>query len=159
MKQLTKITFLFLLIAIAFSACTEENYADWKILNDNRYATELDSLSIKNYTKTESGLCYKIIYPGEMKRANIDSYVTVKYTLKLMNKKILQTGTFTGTLVSSSYGSGTIAAWQEAIPLLKVGGVMDMFFSYDLGYGSTGNGSVPPYSMLYYTVELVDAQN
>jgi FKBP-type peptidyl-prolyl cis-trans isomerase len=156
MKQLTKITFLFFIIAIAFSACTEENYADWKILNDNRYATEL---ATTDFTKSESGLCYKIIYPGEMKRANIDSYVTVKYTLKLITGKIIETGTFTGTLISSNYGSGTIAAWKEAIPLLKVGAVMDMFFSYDLGYGSTASGAVPPYSMLYYSVELLDAQN
>ncbi len=156
MKQLTKFSFLFLIIAIAFSACKEENYADWKILNDNKYTAEVAAKT--DYTKTESGLCYKILYPGDGKRANIDSYVTVNYTLKLMNDKVIQTGTYTGTLLASSYG-GTIPAWQEAIPLLKVKGVMDMFFSYDLGYGSTGSGSIPPYSMLYYSVELVDAQN
>jgi len=153
MKQLTKITFLFLIIAIAFSACKEENYADWKILNDNRYAADLATIEADNYTKTESGLCYKIIYTGAGKKANIDSYVTVKYTLKLISGKVIETGTYVGLI------SGTIAAWQEAIPMLKVKGVMDMFFLYDLGYGATGNGSVPPYSMLIYSVELDDAQN
>ena len=158
MKQLTKITFLFFMIAFAFSACTEEDYADWKILNDNKYAAEVAAKT--DYKKTESGLCYKILYGGmeNGKRANIDSYVTVNYTLKLMNGKVVQTGTYTGTLTASDYG-GTIKAWQEAIPMLYVKGEMDMFFLYDLGYGSAGNGSIPPYSMLYYSITLVDAKN
>ncbi len=156
MKQLTKFSFLLLTITLALSACKVDNYADWKILNDNAYAAEAAKTDFK---KTDSGLYYKISYPGNMKQANLESYVTVKYTVKLITGKVIESDTFYGTLVSSSYGSGTIKAWQEAIPMLKVGGVMDMFFSYDLGYGSTASGSVPAYSMLYYSVELLDAQN
>jgi FKBP-type peptidyl-prolyl cis-trans isomerase len=52
-----------------------------------------------------------------------------------------------------------VKAWQEAIPKLKVGGVMEMFFPYTLGYNSSDQGTIPPYSMLYYTVELLDVYN
>ncbi len=151
MKQLTKFSFLFLIIAIAFSACKEEDYADWKILNDNKYAAEL---AATNYTKLESsGLCYLIIHQGEIKkRPNVNSYVRVRYTGKLITGKVFDSGTYEG------YLSKTVAGWREAIALLNVGGSMEMFFPYSLGYDSNANGAVPPYSMLYFTVELLDAQ-
>lgn len=154
MKLLTKFSFLILIITIAFSACKEDDYADWKILNDNRYAAELDSLSIKNYTKSESGLCYSIIHQGEIpKRPNVNSYVEVEYTGRLITGKIFDSGTYEG------YLSGTVAGWREAITMLNVGGSMKMFFLYDLGYNSTAKGAVPPYSMMYFTVVLKNAQN
>jgi FKBP-type peptidyl-prolyl cis-trans isomerase len=154
MKLLTKFTFLFFIIAIAFSSCTEESYADWKILNDNRYSAELDSLSIKSYTKTESGLCYKIIHKGEiLQRPNLNSYIKVRYTGRLITNKVFDSGTYEG------YLSGTVAGWREALTLINVGGSMVFFLPADLGYGSTASGKVPPYSMMYFTVELLDTQN
>ncbi len=152
MKQLTKITFLFFMIAFAFSACTEEDYADWKILNDNKYAAEVAAKT--DYKKTESGLCYSIIHQGEIqKRPNIESYVRVKYTGKLITGKIFDSGIYEG------YLANTVAGWKEAIALLNVGGSMKMFFPYDLGYNSSANGAVPPYSMLFFEVDLLGAQN
>jgi FKBP-type peptidyl-prolyl cis-trans isomerase len=158
MKQLTKITFLFFIIAIAFSACKEEDYADWKILNDNRYAAEL---ATTDFTKTESGLCYSIIHQGEIqKKPNVNSYVKVRYIGELMpsngelvTRKIFDSGIYEG------YLANTVAGWREAIALLNVGGSMKMFFPYSLGYNSSANGAVPPYSMLFFEVELLDAQN
>lgn len=152
MKQLTKITFLILLVSILFSACKEDNYADWKILNDNKYAAEIAAKP--DYTKTESGLCYKIIHKGEiMKRPNSNSYVEVRYTGRLINNQIFDSGTYKG------YLSGTVAGWRQALTLLNVGGNMEFFIPASLGYGSTANGKVPPYSMMYFTVYLDDAQN
>lgn len=149
MTQFTKFTFLFFLISLVFSSCKEDKYADWKILNENKYTAELAST---DYTKTESGLCYKIIYAGQMKQPNVNSYVSVKYSGWLITGKVFDSGTYSGRL------SGVVAGWQEAIVKLKVGGSMEMFFPYSLGYGTEGSGSIPPYSMLYFTVELLEAQ-
>lgn len=149
MKQIALKTALIFTVIIMFFSCKEDPYAEWKILNDNRYASELDTTK---YTKTESGLCYTILYPGEMKRPNKDSYVVVNYTGRLITGEVFDSGTF------KSYLSYAVAGWQEAITKLKVGGRMKMFFPYTLGYGKDGYSDIPPYSMLYFDVELVEAQ-
>lgn len=135
-----------------FTSCDEEKYADWKILNDKAYA---DSLKTTDFTKSESGsgLCYKIIYPGDMKRPNLTSKITVKYEGRLITGKIFDKGT------STFYLSSTVLGWQEALTKIKVGGSMEIFFPYDLGYGSTDKGSIPPYSMLFFKIELLGAQD
>jgi len=151
MKLINRFSYLFLLIVIALSACKEDNYADWKILNENKYAAEV--VAKADYTQTESGLCYKIIHKGEiLKRPNKNSYVVVEYEGKLATGKVFDSGTYEG------YLSNTVTGWQEALTLINVGGSMAFFLPYDLGYGSTANGKVPAYSMMYFSVKLLDAQ-
>jgi|GEM_PF-4761041 len=151
MKRFTKLSLLFFAAILVFTSCDEETYADWKILNEKKYAEEVAAKT--DYTLTESGLCYQIIYPGEVKQANINSYVTVRYTGKLITGVVFDSGTYTG------YLSNTVVGWQQAITKLKIGGSMDFFFPTELGYGETKNAKVPPYSMLYFSVELLNAQN
>jgi len=151
MKRITLLPILLLLLVL--SSCTEDKFADWKILNDQKYAAEIVAKSTDNtYKTTDSGLCYKIIYAGNMKQPNASSYVEVRYTGKLITGKVFDSGTYKGSL------SSTVSGWQEAISMLKVGGSMELFFPYTLGYNSTDKGTIPPYSMLYFTVELLDAQ-
>lgn len=149
MKHIALKTVLVFTVIVALFSCKEDPYAEWKILNDNHYANELDTTK---YTKTSSGLCYTILYPGNMKQPNKDSYVVVKYTGKLITGEVFDSGTY------KSYLSYAVAGWQEAITKLKVGGRMKMFMPYSLGYGKDGSGTIPPYSMLYFDVELVEAQ-
>jgi FKBP-type peptidyl-prolyl cis-trans isomerase len=140
--------FLFFAI-LFFTACDEDKYADWKILNDNAYAARLDTT---DFIKSESGLCYNIIDLGNMKRPNVNSKIKVKYVGRLITGEIFDQGT------AEFYLSNTVKGWQEAITKIKVGGSMEMFFPYSLGYGTTASGVIPPYSMLYFKVELLDAQ-
>lgn len=147
-RKLVLPLFLFLTILL-FTACDEDKYADWKVLNDNAYAAELDTT---DYTKSESGLCYKIIDPGQMKQPNVNSYVKVNYIGTLITGEVFDEGIYEG------YLSSAVVGWQEAIIKLKKGGSMKIFFPYSLGYGTTASGVIPPYSMLYFTVELLDAQ-
>lgn len=149
MKRISLLPFLLLLIV--FSSCKDDKWADWKILNDQKYEAEKVAKQ-SEYKFTDSGLYYKIIYPGNMKQPNSNSYVEVRYTGKLITGKVFESNTYKGSL------SGTVKGWQEAISMLKVGGSMEMFFPYTLGYNSTDKGTIPPYSMLYFTVELLDAQ-
>ncbi|MFW9598416.1 MAG: FKBP-type peptidyl-prolyl cis-trans isomerase [Paludibacter sp.] len=34
---------------------------------------------------------------------------------------------------------------------------MRIFFPHTLGYGEDGSGTIPPYSMLYFDIELLEA--
>ncbi|OIP84692.1 MAG: hypothetical protein AUK44_01700 [Porphyromonadaceae bacterium CG2_30_38_12] len=140
----------FAVLLLIFSACKEDNYAEWKILNDAKYAQEFASTT---YTKSPSGLCYNILYGGAMKQANPTSFVTVKYSGTLITGKVFDSGTYVG------YLANTVKGWQEAVSKLKIGGSMVVFMPASLGYGTSGSGAIAPYSMLYFTIELVDAQD
>lgn len=109
------------------------------------------------YTKTESGLRYKIT-TSKKTGATPERGQTVR---------VHYTGMLTdGTKFDSSYdrnkplvfpvGVGkVIPGWDEGIRLLKVGEKAKLIIPPYLGYGERGNGPIPPNSILLFDVELV----
>lgn len=108
--------------------------------------------------KTESGIYYKVVRKGKGKKpASAQSRVKVNYEGKLVD----------GTKFDSSYDRGepatfglnqVIKGWTEGIQLMNEGSEFEFYFPYDLAYGAQGNGSIPPYSPLYFRVELIEVQ-
>jgi FKBP-type peptidyl-prolyl cis-trans isomerase len=88
--------------------------------------------------------------------AKADSTVTFHYTGTLLD----------GTEFDSSAGgdpityplSNLIPGWQEGIPGMKVGGTRQLIIPPELGYGSAGQGAIPPNSWLIFDIDLVDVQ-
>lgn len=149
-----KYIFILLLSVLCFSSCEEDNYADWKILNKSR----LENLKEENkdnpdFVVTESGLCYEIIHPGFYTKPNINSSVRVKYTVKYITGKTVESSTF------ENYLSNAVSGWQEAIPKIKRGGRMLLYVPANLAYGDDGSGAIPPYSTLIFDLELIDVIN
>ena len=152
MKQFTKLSLLFFAALLVFTSCDEEKYADWKVMNEIKYANDVAAKT--DYTLSESGLCYKIIHQGETpKKVNITSRVQVKYTGKLI------TGAVFDSRTEYLYVSETVLGWQEALTKLNVGGKIDFFLPAGLGYSENKTGSIPPYSTLYFSVEVLNAIN
>lgn len=151
MKRITFLPFLLLLITLALGSCEEDNYADWKILNDEWLEThKTDS----GFIQTESGLCYKVIHQGEMGRPNLkDSYITVNYKGELITGTVFDSGQYKAYLFEA------IAGWQEAIVKMNVGGKYILYIPSTLGYGKDGSGDIPPHSTLIFVIELLDSKN
>lgn len=80
------------------------------------------------------------------------STTKVNYTLKLANDSVIDNGTLETQLNSSGYISG----WGLAIMQLHVGDSAQFVIPYALGYGTAGNGVVPPYSNLQFNIRLLD---
>jgi peptidylprolyl isomerase/FKBP-type peptidyl-prolyl cis-trans isomerase FkpA len=56
-------------------------------------------------------------------------------------------------------GAGqVIAGWDAGIAGMKVGGARRLIIPAQFGYGATGQGPIPPNSMLIFDVELVQVQ-
>ncbi len=105
---------------------------------------------------TESGLQYEVLVQGKGPKPTAESTVKVHYEGTLID----------GTVFDSSYQrgepiefplSGVIKGWTEGLQLMPVGSKYKLYIPYELGYGERGAGqSIPPYSALIFTVELLE---
>lgn len=109
-------------------------------------------------TVLESGLQYRIIEEGSGESPEETSMVTVHYAGTMID----------GTEFDSSYKrgepaqfplDGVIKGWTEGVQLMKEGAKYEFFIPYDLAYGERGSRSIPPFSTLIFTVELVSVDS
>jgi len=138
---------------------------------DNSKQAAYDDLSIKNFiaannltgfTKTASGLYYKVVLAGTgVNAVGLNSTVTVQYTAKLLNGVMFDgynTADGTGTTFAIS---DVIPGWQEGLTYGTDGAKISLIVPSALGYGSTtGSGAtIFPYSVLYFDINLLTVTN
>jgi FKBP-type peptidyl-prolyl cis-trans isomerase FkpA len=108
-----------------------------------------------NTTRHSSGLYYEIISPGNGASPSSTSKVFVTYTGQLLDGRVFDQqadATKTGWVLGS-----LIAGWQIGLPLIQKGGEIKLIIPSSLGYGCD-NGALPPNSILYFDIHLVDVQ-
>lgn len=153
---------------------TKEVMARFEEEMEARMAKEADAATEKNKKDSEaflaankkkegvktlpSGLQYKILTEGKGASPTLDDQVTTHYRGTLID----------GTEFDSSYsrkepakfGVGqVIKAWQEALPLMKVGSKWQLFIPSDLAYGERGAGGViGPNAALIFDIELLSIE-
>ena len=114
--------------------------------------------NISGVESTGSGLYYKIESNGYGIQAAAGKTVSVDYTGKLLD----------GTVFDSSIGRGSftfvlgqgqvIAGWDEGIALFRRGGNGTLYIPSQLAYGSRGQGSITPNSVLIFDITVVNVQ-
>jgi len=107
---------------------------------------------------TSSGLQYEVVIEGTGPKPSATSSVKVDYEGSLLD----------GTVFDSSFSSGeplvieldrVIQGWTEGLQLMGTGSQYIFYIPYDLGYGATGYGTIPPYATLIFFVELHEIIN
>ena len=72
-----------------------------------------------------------------------------------------------GTVFDSSYKRNepstfgcnqVIKGWTEALTMMPVGSKWDLYIPQQLAYGSQDKGTIKPFSMLIFTVELLSIE-
>ncbi|WP_184543971.1 FKBP-type peptidyl-prolyl cis-trans isomerase [Mucilaginibacter sp. FT3.2] len=156
-----KILLLLLLPVAILSSCVKSN--NNVVPYDAAKQAATDDATIKTYlaahteihaVKDTSGVYYQIITQGTGSNPLLTSTITAAYTGKLTN----------GTLFDSSnslvYPLGNlIPAWQIVLPYLKVGGQMLIITPSRYAYGNVQAGTIPPNSVLIFSVSLSGATN
>lgn len=105
---------------------------------------------------TASGLQYKVLKSGPTTgpTPKREDEVKVNYEGKLLD----------GTVFDSTYQrgepavfgvNGLIAAWTEALQLMRPGDVWELYAPANLAYGDEGAGPIPPGSALEFKIELL----
>lgn len=111
----------------------------------------------KEVTTTASGLQYEILTEGKEggKSPKATDLVRCHYEGRLIDGKVFD----------SSYKSGSplvfgldqvISGWTEGLQYMKEGAKYRFVIPYQLGYGASGVGPIPPYSTLIFEVELIE---
>ena len=115
-------------------------------------------LTSNSITATQhcSGLFYTVDLPGSGATPTVCNYVTVYYEGRLTNGTV-----FDKTQPGSPAGfnlSQLITGFKNGIPLIKTGGKITLYVPPSLGYGNQQTGTIPPNSILIFTVELLGIQ-
>jgi len=141
---------LFGLLTVLFSACSKDDDINYGPIDDQLIQDYLKDNNLEA-SKHQSGLYYKIVTPGTGDRVNPNAKVTIRYTGKLLDGTVFDSGKLNDTSLSS-----LIRAWQIGIPLLKVGSEAILYCPSGLAYGSSGSRSIPPNAVLIFDIKVID---
>lgn len=107
------------------------------------------------FTRTASGLKYKILRKSDGKKPTVNNVVTVHYKGWLDNGKVFDSSYQEGEPVSFPLQQ-VVPGWTEGLQFVGEGGMIELEIPSDLGYGSQGSpGAIPPNATLHFIVELL----
>ena len=106
-------------------------------------------------TKDPRGFFYSVLGLGYgLDFPNQASTVTVKYKGSLINGTVFDS-TAAGTTATFPL-SGVITGWRYGIPLIKKGGIINLYLPPSLAYGCAAQRSIPAGSPLIFNVEIIN---
>ena len=99
-----------------------------------------------------SGLQYKLDVEGKGTLATAEDTVSVIYRGTFPNGRTFDSSR--GKEVSFPVG-GVVPGFAEALQTLPEGSKGKIYIPWNLGYGKSGNRSIPPYSVLIFDIEVM----
>ena len=108
--------------------------------------------------KTDSGLLYRELRPGEGDSPTANNSVTVHYRGTLIDGTRFD-GTYEREQPATFPIGSLIPGWAEALQLMKPGAKWELFMPAELGYGAHGSPpAIPPAAALVFELELLEVQ-
>ena len=121
-------------------------------------AGKIDDNAPKMFTKTESGLQYRVLRQGTGPKPKATNTVRVNYHGWLDSGKVFDSSYQRGEPISFPL-NGVIKGWTEGMQYVGEGGMIELTIPPELAYGSRGAGNaVPPNATLHFLVELLQVQ-
>ena len=145
----------------------ELNYDEFKagidfVMNASKKAKEEGEKFLAENAKraevktTPSGLQYEVIEATLGQKPSATDKVRVHYEGTLIDGTVFDSSYKRGEPISFPL-NGVIKGWTEGLQLMPVGSKYKLYIPYQLAYGERGAGqTIPPYSALIFTVELLD---
>jgi FKBP-type peptidyl-prolyl cis-trans isomerase len=140
---------------MAFQKAIQAKTAERGVRAEKDGADYLAKNKAKDGVKTtSSGLQYKVLTPGTGANPKATDTVKVHYRGTLIDGTEFDSSYKRNEPISFELG-GVIKGWTEGLQLIKPGGKIQLVIPPDLGYGSGGQGPIPPNSVLLFDVELL----
>lgn len=116
----------------------------------------IDKDAPEEFTKTDSGLKYRILRKSKKNKPKAHQGVEVHYKGWLDNKEIFDSSYRRGERIKFLLNQ-VIPGWTEGMQLVGAGGMIELEIPAKLGYGPGGiPGTIPPDATLHFIVELHD---
>lgn len=127
-------------------------------VEDTNFAPEL-GVDLATMTRTSTGLYYKDLTVGTGAVVQSGQTVSAYYKGYLVSGRLFDSRVAPATPYPFILGVGrVIKGWDQGIPGMKVGGKRQLVIPSSLAYGSSGQGDIPPNSVLVFEVEVVGVQ-
>ena len=108
----------------------------------------------KSFTKTDSGLKYRVLRKGTDTKPKATDKIEVHYHGWLDGGRVFDSSYDRGETIAFGLNQ-VIKGWTEGMQLVGEGGMIELEIPSDLGYGASGAGGViPPNAPLHFLVEL-----
>ena len=104
---------------------------------------------------TASGLQYKVLTTGTGEKPSATSKVKVNYEGRLIDGKVFDSSYERGKPITFGVNQ-VIKGWTEALQLMPVGSKWELYIPQELAYGDRDQESIPAFSCLIFTVELLE---
>jgi FKBP-type peptidyl-prolyl cis-trans isomerase len=113
----------------------------------------------KKFTKTDSGLEYRILRKGTGERPKATDTVEVHYKGWLDDESVFDSSYKRDESITFPLNR-VIKGWTEGMQLVKEGGMIELKIPAELGYGARGvpQANIPPNATLHFLVELIEIQ-
>jgi FKBP-type peptidyl-prolyl cis-trans isomerase FklB len=102
-----------------------------------------------------SGLQYEVIKMGDGPKPGPEDQITAHYEGTLIDGTVFDSSYKRGEPATFPVG-GVIAGWTEALQMMPVGSKWKLYIPHELAYGSRNMQTIPAYSTLIFTVELLE---
>jgi FKBP-type peptidyl-prolyl cis-trans isomerase len=121
-------------------------------------AGQPDANAPMTFTKTPSGLQYRILRQGAGAKPKATNRVRVNYHGWLDDGKVFDSSYQRREPISFGLNQ-VIPGWTEGMQLVGEGGMIELWIPSNLGYGARGApGAIPPNATLHFLVELLQVQ-
>jgi FKBP-type peptidyl-prolyl cis-trans isomerase len=127
---------------------------DVVLSEDQQIENYITSKKLVVTEKLADGLRYIRTADGTGDAVKSGQTLSVKYAGKFLDDSQFDAGTFSFKLG----GGQVIKGFDEGIAKMKIGEKATLIFPSTIGYGSTGNSSIPGNSPLLFTIEVVSAK-
>lgn len=104
------------------------------------------------------GVQYKVLKEGNGAVPADTSIVVVNYEGRLLDGTVFDASNRHGDKPAEFRLGGVIKGWQEAMKVMPAGSEWEIYVPQDQAYGAAQQGSIPPFSVLIFKVELVDVK-
>ncbi len=178
MKKLVAILALGGALAYMMSACKDDNTSTWESYRQWRDANQNWIAQQQARTNSDGTPYYEVVIPqwnpatfvllhyvndGSETVGNLsplyNSTVDTRYTLHLYDGTGIDSSYFQTTYGPGIYRTqlnSVVQGWAAALMNMRCGDTVDVIIPYQLGYGTTYNNTIPPYSALAFGIRLVD---
>jgi len=167
--NMRKLLFIALFFAVIGSSCSKDEEAfvlklDYteaqksQLVKDEKVIEDfIAEKQIKDVQRTANGLYYVVIDPGKGGFKYTEaSQILAKYTGRLLNGQVFDSSDKSSPAGVAFPLTRVITGWQDGIPLIQKGGKIRLLIPSVMGYGSTGQGTIPANAVLDFDVEIVD---